>query len=137
MLHPFRRQIEQLKPPLTEILNHAVLFKPGEGGVKGRRRDFSLLHAGHLILHECDERRNHQGQPGQESSRQLIAERLTLPGRHDRHRIAPSQHSANDFLLAKPKLCKPELFAELSSQIIHGEVNQKEGWWWSVSAIGV
>ena len=27
MLHPFRRQIEQLQPPLTEILNHAVLFK--------------------------------------------------------------------------------------------------------------
>ena len=129
MLHPFRRQIEQLNPPLAEILNHTVLFKPGEAGVKGRRRDRSSLQACHLILHECDERRNDQGQPGQEGRRQLIAERLALPGRHDRHRIAPSQHSANDFLLAKPKLCKPELFAELSSQIIHGEVNQKEGWW--------
>jgi len=39
MLHPFRRQIEQLKPPLTEILNHAALFSPGEAGVKRRRRD--------------------------------------------------------------------------------------------------
>ena len=129
MLHPFRRQIEQLKPPLTEILNYAILFKPGEAGVKRRRRDFSLLHTGHLILHECDERRNDQGQPGQESRRQLIAERLALPGRHDRHRIAPSQYGANDLLLARPKLRKPELFTELSSQIIHGEVNQKEGWW--------
>ena len=137
MLHPFRRQIEQLKPPLTEILNHAVLFKPSEARVKRRRRDFSLLHAGHLILHECDEGRNDQGQPWQHSRRQLIAERLSLPGRHDRHRIAPSQHGANDLLLARPKLRKPELFAELSGQIIHGEVNQKEGWWWSVRAIGV
>jgi hypothetical protein len=96
--------------------------------VKRRRRDLALLQAGHLILHERDERRNDQGQPGQEGRRQLIAERLALPGRHDRHRIAPSQHGANDLLLARPKLRKPELFAELSSQIVHGEVNQKEGW---------
>ena len=69
-----------------------------------------------------------QGQPGQEGRRQLIAERFPLTGRHDRHRVAPSQHRANDLLLARPKLRKAELFAELSSQIIHGEVNQKEGW---------
>ena len=130
MLHPFRRQIEQLKPPLTEILNHAALFKPGEARVKRRRRDLSLLQAGHLILHERDERRNDQGQSGQESCRELIAERLALPSRHDGHRIAPIQHSANDLLLAGSKLCEAELFAELSSQIIHGEVNQKKGWWW-------
>ena len=27
MLHPFRRQIEQLKPLLIEVLHHAVLFR--------------------------------------------------------------------------------------------------------------
>ena len=126
MLHPFRREIEQLKPLLIEILHHAVLFNPGEAGVKRRRRDLSLLQAGDLILHQRDERRDDQGQPGQEGRRQLIAERLALPGRHDRHRIAPSQHCANDLLLARPKLRKPELFAELSSQIIHDEINQKD-----------
>ena len=134
MLHPFRRQIEQLKPLLTEILNHTVLFKPGEAGVKRRRRNPPLFHAGHLILHKRDERRNDQGQPGQESRGQLIAERFTLPGRHDRHRISPSQYRANDLLLARPKLRKPELFTELSSQIIHDEVSQKEGWLWGMKA---
>ena len=129
MLHPFRRQIQQLKPLLMEILNHTALFKPGEAGVKRRRRDLPLLHGGYLILHQGDEGRNHQGQPGQEGRRQLIAERFPLPCRHDRHRIAPSQHGANDLLLARPKLRKAEPFAELSSQIIHGVVNQKEGWW--------
>jgi len=64
--------------------------------------------------------------PGKRGRRQLIAERFALPGRHDRHRIAPSQHRANDLLLTRPKLRKTELFAELSSQIIHGEVNQKK-----------
>ena len=59
----------------------------------------------------------------------MIAERLALPGRHDRHRIAPVQHSANDLFLAWPELRKAELFAELSRQIIHGEiVKTLEGW---------
>jgi hypothetical protein len=53
MLHPFRRQIEQLKPLLIEILNHAVLFRPGEARVKRSRFDVSLPQACHLILHEC------------------------------------------------------------------------------------
>jgi len=128
MLHPFRRQIQQLEPLLIEVLNHAVLFEPGEAGVKRRRRDLPLPHAGYLILHERDERRNHQGQPGQESRGQLIAERFTLAGRHDRHRISPGQYGANDLLLARSKPRKPELFTELSGEIIHGEVSQKEGW---------
>ena len=129
MLHPFRRQIQQLKPLLMEILNHTALFKPGEAGVKRRRRDLPLLQTGHLILHECDERRNDQGQPWQDGRRQLIAERLALPSRHDRHRVAPSQHGTNDLFLARPKLRKAEPFAELSSQIIHGEIRKTmDGW---------
>lgn len=69
MLHPFRREIEQLKPPLLEILHHAVLFKSGEAGVKRRRSNIPLLHGRHLILHQRDERRNHQRQAGQERRR--------------------------------------------------------------------
>ena len=129
MLHPFRRQIEQLEPLLLEILNHAAFFKPGKARVKGCRCDLPLPHAGHLILHQGNEGRNHQGQPGQERPRQLIAERFAQAGRHDRHRIAPSQYGANDLLLARPKLRKTELFAQLSSQIIHGEIGKTmDGW---------
>ena len=41
MLHPFRRQIEQLEPLLIEILNTRFFSEPGEAGVKRRRRDRS------------------------------------------------------------------------------------------------
>jgi hypothetical protein len=129
MLHPFWRQIEQLEPPLLEILNHAALLKPGQARVKRRRSDLPLPHGGDLILHQGNERRNHQGQSWQESRRQLIAERLAQPSRHDRHRIAPSQHGANDFLLTRPKLRKAEPFAELLSQIIHGEIRKTMECW--------
>jgi hypothetical protein len=134
MLHPLRSQIEQLKPPLTEVLHHIILLKPPEARVKRRRRNISLLQTCHLILHERDEWRDDQGQPRQNGCRQLIAERLALSGRHDRHRIAPSQHRTNNLLLARTKLRKAELFAELSSQIIHDEMNQKAGWLWFVRA---
>src|SRR4029078_12710447 len=30
MLHPFPCQLEQLEPPLLEILNHSAFFKPGK-----------------------------------------------------------------------------------------------------------
>ncbi len=97
--------------------------------MKRRCCDLPLLQPSDLILHQRDERRDDQGQPGQEGRRQLVAERLALPGRHDRHRIAPGQHGPNDLFLAWPKLCEAELFAELSSQIIHDEVNLETGWW--------
>ena len=74
MLHPFRRQIEQLKPFLIEILNDAVLFRPGEAGMKSRRCDLPLLQAGDLILHQRNERGDDQGQSWQEGRRQLVAE---------------------------------------------------------------
>ena len=113
MLHPFRRQIEQLQPLLLEILNDPMLLRPREAGMKRRCVDPSLLQTGHLILHQRNKGRNDQGQARQDRRRQLITERLALPGRHDRHGIAPSQHGANDLGLARPKGRKAEPFTEL------------------------
>ena len=113
MLHPFRRQIEQLQPFLMEILNDTVLFRASEAGMKRRRFDPSLLEAGHLILHQSNEGRNDQGQARQAGRRQLITERFTLPSRHDRHGITPGQDGANDLFLARPKGRKSEPFTEL------------------------
>lgn len=126
MLHPFRCKIEQLHAPLLEILQYETLFQPSESGVKRRNRDLALLHGRHLILHQRDERRDDQRQSRQNGRRQLVAEGFALPRRHDRHDIAPGQHGANDFFLTKSECRKPEPFLELSSQIIHGEANQRD-----------
>ncbi len=125
MLHPFRCKIEQLHAPLLEILKDETLFQPGESGMKRRNRDLALLHGRHLILHQRDERRDDQRQPRQNGRRQLVAEGFALPRRHDPHDIAPGQHGANDFFLTRSEGRKPEPFLELSSQIIHGEANQR------------
>lgn len=66
-----------------------------------------------LILHQGDERRHHEGQPGQERRRELIAERFSLAGRHDYHRIATSQDGPHDVFLTGPELGETELLAKL------------------------
>ncbi len=126
MLHPFRCKIEQLHASLLKILQYKTLFQPSESGVKRRNRDLALLHGRHLILHQRDERRDDQRQSRQNGRRQLVAEGFALPCRHDRHDIAPGQHGANDFFLTRSECRKPEPFLELSSQIIHGEANQRD-----------
>lgn len=126
MLHPFRCEIEQLHSLLLEILQHKTLFQPSESGVKRRSRNLALLHGRHLILHQRDERRDDQRQPRQNGCRQLVAEGFALSCRHYRHDIAPSQHGTYDVFLARSECRKPEPFLELSSQIIHGEANQRD-----------
>lgn len=92
-----------------------------ETGMKRRRCHVPLPQALDLVLHESNERRNNQGQPWQKRRRQLVAERLSLTGRHDRHDIAPGQDRADGLLLSRPKLRKAELLFKLSSEIVHGE----------------
>ena len=81
--------------------------------MKRRRFDPSLLEAGHLILHQSNEGRNDQGQARQDGRRQLITERFSLTGRHNRHGVTPGQYGANDLFLARPKGRKAEPFTEL------------------------
>lgn len=100
MLHPFRRKVQQLEPAQLEVKYHSVTFRLGETGVKRRRRDVPCPQAVHLILHERNERRNHQGQARQDRRRQLVTERLSLAGRHDRHRVAAGQYRINHLSLA-------------------------------------
>ena len=113
MLHPFRRQIEQLKLFLMEILDHPVFLRACEARVKCRSLNSSLFQAGHLILHQGDQRRNDQGQPWQDGRRQLVTQGFPLSCRHNRHRVAPCQHGSNDLFLTRPKGRKAEPFTKL------------------------
>ena len=127
MLHPFRRQIEQLKPPLTEILDHAALFKPGEAGVKRRRRDLSLLQAGHLILHERDERRDDDGGAGENDGRKLITERFSTASRRDEKDLSRvGEDGVDRFALPRVKGLELESFSEDARQIQLGDIRRGE-----------
>lgn len=121
MLHPLRGKIEQLEPPQFEIQDHTVPFLLGQTGMEGPRRDFPRVQTVHLILHQRDEGRNDQGQPGQQGCRQLVAERFPLTCRHNRHRVTAGKYRLDHLTLTGAECGKSELLAQLSAQIIHGE----------------
>ncbi|MNQ75308.1 hypothetical protein D3C85_900950 [compost metagenome] len=63
---------------------------------------------GQLILHQRQQRRDHQGQVWQVQGRQLVAQRLARPGGKDRRRRAPRQHGADRRFLTGSQLLETE-----------------------------
>jgi hypothetical protein len=59
----FRRDVEQLQPPLRQLFVHLGLFLRIEGGIQPRRRDSLGTESLHLVLHQRDQWRNHQRDP--------------------------------------------------------------------------
>ena len=53
-----------------------------------------------LVLHQRDERRDHQRRAAEQPRRDLIGERLAGAGRHDADAVAAGQHRVDDLLLA-------------------------------------
>ena len=54
----------------------------------------------HLVAHEGDERRDHEGQALAGERRQLVAERLACTGGHDGENVLAGEHGAHDLLLS-------------------------------------
>ena len=69
-------------------------------GVERRRGDAEKPHLLDLVAHQRDQRRNDERQLAGEQCRQLEAERLAAPGRHDREDVLAGEHRGDDFRLA-------------------------------------
>ena len=68
--------------------------------IQHRRRNSHLRQLRRLILHQRDQRRNHDhGLSRQHRRRQLVAERFPAAGRHHHARVAASEQAAHDSLL--------------------------------------
>ena len=55
------------------------------------------------VLHEGNERRNDQGHAGHHQGRQLEADRLPGPGRHDGQAVPSLEEGLDDLVLARPE----------------------------------
>src|SRR5215475_11925300 len=80
-------------------------------------RDSAGLQSVHLIFHERDERRNHNGQAFAYQSRQLKTEGLATAGWHQHKHIAPGERIADDLTLQRPESVVPEMLFERTDQI--------------------
>ena len=81
-------------------------------GVDGGDLEAKAGHGVHLILHERDQRRDHQHRAVEQTSRQLVRERLARARRHQGNTILAGQYGVDDFALPWTELVKPEDIAE-------------------------
>ena len=105
---PLRRHVDQLVSAQLGPTQDLPLLGCRQGGIEKGRRDARLLQRRHLVLHQGDQRRYHQGQSLQQQGRDLIAETLPAPGGHDPKDVLPRQNRVDQRLLPVPKERKAE-----------------------------
>ena len=65
-----------------------------------------------LVLHEGDERTDHDGESGEQQSGQLIDEGFPAPGRHNYKGVLPGENGLERRPLTKPEILMPKPIAE-------------------------
>ena len=94
-----RGDVDQLVLSGGEVSKGDVHLPLGERAVEKRRRHARLLERRHLILHQRDERRDHQRAARQSQRRHLIADGLARPGGHHAQHVAAGEDGVDDFAL--------------------------------------
>ena len=85
------------------------------------RGDSTSLEGVDLILHQRDQRRDHDRRSLEQSRRKLEAKAFASARRHYSQRVLPTKKRLHQSFLAGAKLRKTELLFKLTNQIIHGE----------------
>ncbi len=91
----------------------------GEHAVDGGGLQPALAELVGLVLHERDERRDHDRGALHVQRGQLVAQRLAGAGRHDGERVAASEHALDHFALTRPQAPQPEPAAQEFSPVLH------------------
>ncbi len=100
---PLRRDVEKTKFTVVQSPQARPRLRPVERGVQKRCRDPARLKRVDLILHERDERGNHNRQAVAQESGQLKTKRLSAARRHECKNIASGERVAHDLLLERPE----------------------------------
>ncbi len=108
----FRGEEHQLVLPGTEGIHARTAFVELQCGVDRGHGESQPRDGIHLVLHQRDERRDHEHGSVEQSRRQLVRERLARSGWHQRDTVLAGQHRVDDFTLPGPELVKPEDIAE-------------------------
>ena len=87
---PLGRDVDQLVSAGFDAIQSGGPLQLAQAGVNERRRDASRGELLHLILHQCNQRRDDEGDPGQHHRRKLIAKALSRAGRHHHDCIPPA-----------------------------------------------
>ena len=120
----FGSDVEYLGAPGDEICLNIIDLLPGKRGIQ--EVGYALVAADesaqyiYLVLHERDERRDHNGRAIRHKGRQLVAEALPSPRRHEHKGIAAVEKVVYHPLLVSLEVIVPEEF--LQSAVYFGRV---------------
>ena len=108
-LQPLRGHIEDAVGPLRQPPANGVLLLKGQGAVQVGRRDAQGFQGHHLVLHQGNQRGDHQGNPLQQQGGNLVAQGFSPAGGHNAHHVPPGQDAVNKGLLPGPEAVVPEV----------------------------
>ena len=108
-LKPFRRNIEQFEVAQVHVAQDLVLFRRRDRRVDAGGRDPFPAQGVHLVLHQGDQRRDHDSVSVLQQNRQLVAERLPRPGRHDDAEVFAGMNLLYNLLLVVQKGVEAEI----------------------------
>ena len=100
---PLRRDEYKMMPAAGELALDVTNLHLIHPAMKRRRRIAGQAQRIDLILHQRDERRDHDVGASSHRRRHLVAERLPAPGRHHDQRIAPVESGLNGLELQRPQ----------------------------------
>ena len=103
VVETLRRDVQELERAGAEPIEDLTLLGGAQARIEPLRVDSAPLQEVDLILHQRDQRRDHDRHPLQQQRRQLIAEALARPGRKDRERRSACEQCLDDLLLPGAK----------------------------------
>ena len=97
------RHVDQLVCAVDHRGCAVPAFVPRQARVDERGANALGVEGIHLVLHQRDERRHHQGRPLERQCGQLVAERLSMARGHDHKRVVSVHDVVDDRPLPRPK----------------------------------
>ena len=104
LLQTLRSQVQQFRLAFQHVFFHGIDLTATKAGIDKMRHALLfrvVTHSIHLVLHQCDKRRDDNRHTVHDHRRQLVAQTLSAAGRHQHERVFAFHHIAdNSFLIA-------------------------------------
>ena len=119
-MQPLRCYIDDLVPALPGAAEHQSLLVVRQAVVQESCRHTGLYQRPHLILHQADQRRDHDGDARQQQGWHLIADGLARTCGHHGQHILPGQQTGDDLLLTRAEAVVAKDFFQNTMRTFHG-----------------
>ena len=106
--------------PVADRIRHPAVFGRIVRRVQASGLDAEMAKRRHLIAHQRDQGRDHEGQAFAHEGGQLVAQGFAGAGRHDGEHVLAGEHRAHDVLLPVAEAREAEDVVENFERIGHG-----------------